>query len=123
MAEWVVIGVGFIQFVFFIGVFYEKMKSKGNTVENKVENHDGLLKELSNQVSKVATKVNLIESESNSNKESLHKMRNDMNNFMASTNLRFERSEKNQSVQLMLMSQICEKLGVNTEMAKFLMVE
>ena len=42
---------------------------------------------------------------------------------MSTTNQRFEKIDKNQSIQLMLLSQLCEKQGVNTEMAKYLMKE
>ena len=114
---------GIIITIFGAGKFFERFVNKNKTVDNKVDTHDEKINDLSTKVDKMSAQVNLIESESNSNKENLHKMRNDMNGFMTSTNLRFERSEKNQSVQLMLMSQICEKLGVNTEMAKFLMEE
>lgn len=114
---------GIIIAIFGAGKFFERFNNKNKTVDNKVDTHDEKINDLSTKVDKMSAQVNLIESESNSNKENLHKMRNDMNGFMTSTNLRFERSEKNQSVQLMLMSQICEKLGVNTEMAKFLMEE
>lgn len=114
---------GIIITVFGAGKVFERFTNKNKTVDNKVDTHDEKINHLSIKVDKMSAQVNLIESESNSNKENLHKMRNDMNGFMTSTNIRFERSEKNQSVQLMLMSQICEKLGINTEMAKFLMVE
>jgi hypothetical protein len=119
MTEWIVIIVGCIQFIFFIGMYFQKAQAKGA----KVENHDVKLSDFEEKFDKVAAKVNLIENESTSHKENIHRMRNDLNSFIALTNQRFEKSEKNQGVQLMLMSQICEKLGVNTEMAKFLMVD
>jgi len=116
MNEWI---GEIILFIFIIGREYQMNKSKNK----KVETHDDLFKDFGDKFDKMSAKVNLIESESSSHKENIHKMRNDLNLFMASTNGRFERSEKNQSVQLMLMSQLCEKQGINTEMAKFLMIE
>jgi hypothetical protein len=109
--------------VFTAGKLFGGFMNKNKTVDNIVDNHDSKINELSVKVDKMAIQVNLIESESNSNKDSLHKMRNDMNSFMSSTNHRFEKSEKNQSIQLMLMSQLCEKQGIDTSMAEFLLKE
>jgi hypothetical protein len=117
----IVSGVGIT--IFTVGKLFGGFMNKNKTVDNIVDNHDSKINELSVKVDKMAIQVNLIESESNSNKDSLHKMRNDMNGFMSSTNLRFERSEKNQAIQLMLMSQLCEKQGIDTSMAEFLLKE
>lgn len=123
LSDWWSLISSIILLVFISGKFYERFVAKNKTVDNKVDTHDDKINDLSNKVDKMSAKVTLIESESFSHKENIHKMRNDLNHFMSSTNGRFERSEKNQSVQLMLMSQLCEKQGINTEMAKFLMNE
>lgn len=119
MAEWVVIGVGFIQFVFFIGMFYQNSKIKGD----KVETHDTKFTDFEDKFDKMAAKVNLIESESTSHKENIHRMRNDLNVFTSSTNQKFERIDKNQTVQMMLLFELCQKQGINTTMAEALMKE
>lgn len=109
--------------IFGAGKLYERFMNKNKIVDSKVDTHDDKINELSTKVDKMSAKVSLIESESSSNKENLHKMRNDMNGFMTSTNHRFEKSEKNQAVTLMLMSQLCEKQGIDTSMAEFLIKE
>ena len=117
--EWLSVISAIIGFVFLIGKLYERFANK----DKKVDTHDDKINELSNKVDKMSAKVNLIESESSSHKDNIHKMRNDLNQFMSSTNNRFEKSEKNQAVQLMLMSQLCEKQGIDTSMAEFLLKE
>ena len=113
------IAVGFVQFVFFIGMLSQKLKSKGE----KVETHDTRLTDFENKVDKIAGQVNLIENESTSHKENIHRMRNDLNSFIALTNQRFERIDKNQTVQMMLLFELCQKQGINTKMAESLMKE
>jgi len=116
MQEW----IGEIVLTIFIaGREYQNYRAKNN----KVDTHDDKISAFGASLDKIAAKVNLVESESNSHKENIHKLSSTLNVFMSTTNQRFEKIDKNQSIQLMLLSQLCEKQGINTEMAKFLMEE
>lgn len=106
-----------ILIIFIIGREYQINRIKNK----KVEVHSNLLEEMKKNYENISLKVKEIESESSSHGENIKEFRIALNALTNSTNERFEKSEKNQSVQLMLMSQICEKLGVNLDMAKYLM--
>lgn len=119
MTEWIVIGVGFIQFVFFIGMYFQKIHAKGT----KVDTHDTKFSDFEDKFDTMATEVNSIKAESNSHKENISKVRQELNLFTASTNQRLEKFDKNQTVQMMLLFELCQKQGINTTMAEALMKE
>lgn len=114
---------GIIVIIFTTGKIYERLTNKNKTVDNKVDTHDGKINNLSDKVDKMIAKVNVIESENKANKDNIHSLKTDLGLFQTSTNRRFEKSEKNQFVTLMLISQLCEKQGIDTSMAEFLIKE
>lgn len=96
IAEWVVIAFGLLQVVFMGGMYIQNEKNKNK----KVEDHEKEIKDLTSKIKNV--------------EENVHSLKTSFGAFKSA-------NDAKTSIVLMLLFQVCNKQGIDTDMAQFIL--